>query len=53
MGRPPFQATLAAIPDTEIRLLPVSVLLDNPRSMYNVDGLPNYCQTTPVPVNTR
>jgi hypothetical protein len=33
MDRLPFQATQAAIPYTGIRVLPVSVLLDNVRSM--------------------
>ncbi|HTT66176.1 MAG TPA: RNA methyltransferase [Bryobacteraceae bacterium] len=36
MERLPFQATQAAIPYERIRVLPVSVLLDNVRSMYNV-----------------
>ena len=34
--RLPFLATEAAAPYTEIRSLPVAVLLDNVRSMYNV-----------------
>lgn len=36
MDRVPFQATLAAGPYDAIRPLPVSVLLDNVRSLYNV-----------------
>jgi tRNA G18 (ribose-2'-O)-methylase SpoU len=36
MERLPFQATQAASAYESIRLLPVSVLLDNVRSMYNV-----------------
>jgi 23S rRNA (guanosine2251-2'-O)-methyltransferase len=36
MDRVPFQATLAAEPYDAIRRLPVTVLLDNVRSLYNV-----------------
>jgi 23S rRNA (guanosine2251-2'-O)-methyltransferase len=36
MDRIPFQATLAAEPYDAIRTLPVTVLLDNVRSLYNV-----------------
>lgn len=36
MDRVPFQATAAGAPYQDIRSLPVSVLLDNVRSMYNV-----------------
>jgi 23S rRNA (guanosine2251-2'-O)-methyltransferase len=36
MGRIPFQATQAAAAYQNIRALPVSILLDNVRSMYNV-----------------
>ena len=36
MERLPFQATQAAITYESIRSLPVSILLDNVRSMYNV-----------------
>lgn len=36
MERIPFQATQAAAPYDGIRTLPVSILLDNVRSMYNV-----------------
>ncbi len=36
MDRVPFQATLAAAKYAELRRLPVTVLLDNVRSMYNV-----------------
>ncbi len=36
MERLPFQATLAAASYEHIRVLPVSILLDNVRSMYNV-----------------
>ena len=36
MDRVPFQATLAAAPYDSIGRLPVSVLLENVRSMYNV-----------------
>ncbi|MFN7992688.1 MAG: RNA methyltransferase [Bryobacteraceae bacterium] len=36
MERLPFQVTLAAAPYESIAALPVSVLLDNVRSMYNV-----------------
>src|SRR5581483_1582777 len=36
MERLPFQVTLAAAPYESIASLPVSVLLDNVRSMYNV-----------------
>jgi tRNA G18 (ribose-2'-O)-methylase SpoU len=36
MDRVPFQATAAAVPYDRIRSLPVSVLLDNVRSLYNV-----------------
>jgi 23S rRNA (guanosine2251-2'-O)-methyltransferase len=35
-SRIPFQATVGAIPYDALRPLPVSVLLDNVRSMYNV-----------------
>ncbi|HEV3200186.1 MAG TPA: RNA methyltransferase [Bryobacteraceae bacterium] len=36
MDRVPFQATTASVPYDQIRGLPVSVLLDNVRSLYNV-----------------
>ena len=36
LGRIPFQATVAAIPYDALQPLPVTVLLDNVRSMYNV-----------------
>ncbi len=36
MDRVPFQATAAALPYDAIRRMPVSVLLDNVRSLYNV-----------------
>jgi 23S rRNA (guanosine2251-2'-O)-methyltransferase len=36
MDRIPFQATLASEPYDAIRTLPVTVLLDNVRSLYNV-----------------
>jgi tRNA G18 (ribose-2'-O)-methylase SpoU len=36
MDRLPFQATQAAAAYQNIRTLPVSILLDNVRSMYNV-----------------
>src|SRR5437660_11819942 len=34
--RPPYRATQASAAYDEVRALPVSVLLDNVRSMYNV-----------------
>ena len=36
MDRLPFQATTAGVPYDRIRSLPVSVVLDNVRSLYNV-----------------
>lgn len=36
MDRVPFQATTASVPYDHIRSLPVAVLLDNVRSLYNV-----------------
>jgi tRNA G18 (ribose-2'-O)-methylase SpoU len=36
MDRVPFQATTASVPYDQIRRLPVAVLLDNVRSLYNV-----------------
>jgi tRNA G18 (ribose-2'-O)-methylase SpoU len=36
MDRVPFQATTASVPYDHIRRLPVAVLLDNVRSLYNV-----------------
>ena len=36
MERVPYQATLAAGPYLRIERLPVSILLDNVRSLYNV-----------------
>jgi 23S rRNA (guanosine2251-2'-O)-methyltransferase len=36
MDRIPFQATTAGAPYDQIRFLPVAVLLDNVRSLYNV-----------------
>ncbi|HLK63543.1 MAG TPA: RNA methyltransferase [Bryobacteraceae bacterium] len=36
MDRVPFQATTASLPYDHIQTLPVSVLLDNVRSLYNV-----------------
>jgi 23S rRNA (guanosine2251-2'-O)-methyltransferase len=36
MDRVPFQATAAGAPYQDIRSLPVSILLDNVRSLYNV-----------------
>jgi tRNA G18 (ribose-2'-O)-methylase SpoU len=36
MERLPFQATVAGVPYSGLRVLPVTVVLDNVRSMYNV-----------------